>query len=58
MALEAQPDRRDLIKAKRMVTGEKVLIISCEENLYDFPIEYRIAVPDLPSAEELIDLFM
>lgn len=32
MVLEAQPDRRDLIKAKRMVTGEKVLIISCDDN--------------------------
>lgn len=32
MVLEAQPDRRNLIKAKRMVTGEKVLIISCDDN--------------------------
>lgn len=32
MVLEAQPDRRDLIKAEKMVTGEKVLIISCDDN--------------------------
>ena len=32
MVLEAQPNRRDLIRAERMVTGEKVLIISCDDH--------------------------
>lgn len=32
MVLEAQPDREDLIKAEKLFTGEKVLIISCEED--------------------------
>ena len=32
MVLEAQPDRQRLIKAKRTVTGEKVLIIACDDN--------------------------
>lgn len=32
MVLEAHPDRRELIKAEKKVTGEKVLIIPCDDN--------------------------
>lgn len=32
MVLEAQSDRRDLIKAEKLVTGEKMLIIPCDDN--------------------------
>ena len=32
MVLEAQLDRRELIKAEKRVTGEKVLIIPCDDN--------------------------
>lgn len=32
MVLKAQPDRQRLIKAEELVTGEKVLIISCDDN--------------------------
>ena len=32
MVLEAHPDRQGLIKAEKRITGEKVLIISCDDN--------------------------
>lgn len=32
MVLEAQPDGQRLIKAEKRITGEKVLIISCDDN--------------------------
>ena len=32
MVLEAQPDRRRMINAEKRITGEKVLVISCDDN--------------------------
>lgn len=32
MVLEAQPDGQRLIKAEKRITGEKVLVISCDDN--------------------------
>lgn len=45
----------DILQLSNQIFGNSCPI-SCEETLYDFPIEYRVAAADLPSAERLFDL--
>lgn len=45
----------DILQFSNQIFGNSCFIL-CEESLYDFSIEYRIAAQDLPSAERLTDL--
>lgn len=45
----------DILQLSNQIFGNSCIIL-CEETLYDFLIEYRIAASDLPSSERLTDL--
>lgn len=45
----------DILQLSNQIFGYSCLT-SCEESLYELSIEYRIAAPDLPSAERLVGL--